>query len=61
MNLKSCDNCGVVLDFDKLYFPNDIIKDDGCVDLEIAAWSKNWDTFVPKLSCPVCQSDILEK
>lgn len=33
MNLTSCENCGVVLDMDKLEFRN-FWKDDGCVDFD---------------------------
>lgn len=61
MNLKSCDECGVVVDTDKLNFPHGLYKDDGCIDLTKAAWNKECDMFVAKISCPVCQSDILEK
>jgi len=61
MNLKSCDSCGVVIDTDKLSFPHNIYKDDGDVNLNEAAWSNEWDDFVAKISCPVCQEDILEK
>jgi len=61
MNLKSCEGCGVVIDTDKILFPHNIIKDDGCVDLENAAWSNEQDEWVAKISCPVCNEDILEK
>lgn len=61
MNLKSCENCGVVIDTDRIYFPHNIYMDDGSVDLEKAAWSNEADDFVAKISCPVCQEDILEK
>lgn len=52
MNLVSCDGCGVVLDADKLKFPEDVYEEGGSVDLSKAAW--NGDRFVAFVACPVC-------
>lgn len=59
MNLASCDNCGVVLDKDKLCFPKDIWDDTGeSVDQTKALWDgDNWTAFA---ECPVCQEPILK-
>lgn len=57
MNLTSCDNCGVVLDKDKLPFPDDLWNDDGgSIDTDKAVW--DGDTFVAFTQCPICQSEI---
>ena len=61
MNLKSCENCGVVIDTDRIYFPHNIYTDGGSVDEEKGAWNSDEDEWVAKISCPVCQEDILEK
>jgi RNA polymerase subunit RPABC4/transcription elongation factor Spt4 len=58
MNLTSCDNCGVVLDKDKLQFPKDITRDDGTIDTSKAVW--DGDGYVAKVSCPVCGEDITQ-
>lgn len=36
MNLMSCDKCGVVLDINKIEFPDDICNEDGSVSSENA-------------------------
>jgi hypothetical protein len=57
MHLISCDNCGVVLDREKLNFPIDIYEEDRyTVNTDAAMWSG--DRYVPKAECPVCYSDI---
>jgi len=58
VNLISCDNCGVVLDSDKLSFPTDIYNDDGSINSEYASW--NGEDYVPKAKCPVCSEEILK-
>ena len=59
MNLTSCDNCGVVLDRDKLCLPKDIWDEEGMsVDPEKAMW--DGDNFVAFVGCPVCQEPILK-
>jgi len=58
MNIISCENCSVVLDKNRLRFPDDIYQLDGSVDEQKAAWDgENW---VARVFCPVCYSDILE-
>lgn len=57
MNLKSCDDCGVVIDIEKVSFPYNIQDEDGYIE-ENSAW--NGDKFVAKIKCPVCNNDILE-
>jgi len=57
MNLVSCDNCGVVLDKDKLNFPTNIYRIDGSVNDKLAEWDS--DGFRAKVPCPVCENDIL--
>lgn len=56
MNLTSCDNCGTVLDKDKLPWPTNIEDDDGNPN-ENTAWNGQlWVVFTP---CPVCKTHIL--
>jgi hypothetical protein len=59
MNIISCEKCGVVLDKDRLPFPDDVYDGhEGCVDAQKAGWDgENW---VAKVPCPVCGSAILE-
>lgn len=59
MNLKSCDECGVVLDLNKLSFPSTIHNAAGGVDDNKGAW--NGSDYVPFVRCPVCQSKILSE
>jgi len=61
MNLTSCDNCGVVLDKDKLKFPADIYDSDDCIDSTKAVYSDRHDAYVPYVACPVCVHPVLEK
>ncbi len=57
MNITSCDNCGVVLDKDKLDFPSDIYsKETGDLIEGVAEW--DGENYVPIAKCPVCQSNI---
>ena len=60
MNIISCDECGVILDANKLNFVNEerFYKDDGSVDEDKAGY--NGFDWVAKVQCPVCQSDVLE-
>lgn len=55
MNLKSCECCGVVIDIDRLKFPN-IENNDGSIDTTKAIW--NGDEFIPKVNCPICEYPI---
>lgn len=52
MNLLSCDNCGVILDANKLDFP--VIED--YVPHHQAEW--DGEKYVPVLPCPVCNHAI---
>lgn len=59
MNLSACDNCGVVVDKDKLEFPTAFEWGNG-VDLTKAVWDsdrREYRAFVP---CPVCKEPILQ-
>ena len=58
MNLVSCASCGVVLDKNKISFPDiDCLYLSG--DCRDAAWNgRDWTAKVP---CPVCRGDILEE
>jgi hypothetical protein len=62
MNLRSCDSCGVVLDLDKLMFPDQKQwwHEDGSVDETLAGWNGNASAWRAKVPCPVCKSDIFE-
>lgn len=56
MNLISCDECGVVLDKNKITVPN-IYLEDGCIDTNKSVW--DGETFVPIVRCPVCDSKVI--
>ena len=58
MRLKSCDKCGVILDTDKIDFPDDITNTDGSIDDSLGVW--DGDNYVAYVSCPVCRSEITE-
>jgi hypothetical protein len=62
MNLRSCDNCGVVLDADKLHFPGQQLwwREDGTYDESMSAWDSWMMTQRAKISCPACGADILQ-
>lgn len=60
MNLTSCDNCGIVLDKDKITFPDDCWDEDGCVKEDKATWDDSREKYVPFVKCPVCKEKILE-
>lgn len=59
MNLISCDNCGVVIDRDKLDFPPNIYNDYGDIDDYKAVWTGN--EYVASVPCPVCKMPIPER
>ena len=61
MKLISCDNCGVMLDQDKLPFPYDIEDEKGNIDDDKAEWCNEDEEYLPKTKCPVCKGTILEK
>ena len=58
MNLMSCGNCGVVLDKNRLPFPDTIENEDGCIDPERGAWDGH--NYVPYVKCPVCGYQLLD-
>ena len=60
MKLQSCDSCGVLLDIDKLIFPDSkhYERADGSLDESMVTWCGSaWRPFV---HCPVCQNKIVE-
>ena len=62
INLQSCDNCGVVLDSDKLQFPDQKLwwREDGTYNESMSAWDSWTMTQRAKISCPACGADILQ-
>jgi hypothetical protein len=61
MNLISCDNCGVVLDGNKLKFPSILINPDGSYSEKFSAYDHDSGTFYAKVPCPVCGADTVNK
>lgn len=59
MNLTACDECGVVVDKDKLDFPTDSDSDTGA-DATKAVWDRDRREFRPFVPCPVCKSPLLQ-
>lgn len=57
MNLISCDTCGIVLDKNKLDFPEDIKLEDGSIDTSKAIWVNS--EYFAYLGCPVCGGIII--
>lgn len=57
MDLISCDNCGVVIDVDKIFL-NEVYDHDGvvCDHVEVEG-----DEYVAKTICPVCDTVIIER
>lgn len=60
MNLVSCDECGVVLDKDKLSFPMGFYDEDNEVDNNKAEWDSGERMFVAVIKCPVCGENVRE-
>jgi hypothetical protein len=58
MNLTSCDNCGTVLDKDKLKFAKDLFGDDYDVNHDVAMW--DGEDYVAFVDCPVCGEHITQ-
>lgn len=58
MKLISCDNCAVLLDADKLNFPDSGYDEDGCIDKNCADYDQETKEFRVYVSCPVCGSKI---
>ena len=61
MKLQSCDGCGVLLDIDKLCFPDSkqYEREDGTLDESMVVWY--WSAWRPFVPCPVCQTKIVEE
>lgn len=55
MNLRSCKNCGVVLDLDHIY-TTPLYDNEGDLILENAYW--DGEDYVVKILCPVCKEII---
>lgn len=60
MNLTACDECGVVVDKDKLKFPTDFEGYDGDVATTKAAWDSRRSEYRAFVTCPVCKKPILQ-
>lgn len=59
MNLISCNNCGVVLDKDKLDFPSDEeIEFDRQNGKDTSVWSG--DRYIKTMPCLVCKEPVQE-
>ena len=61
MNLISCKQCGVVLDKDRLIFPDPWDDEEGCYNNELCEYDGYKEEFVPVVACPVCKGDIPEE
>lgn len=66
MKLQSCDNCGVLLDADKLSFASDIwaydeVTGSEYVDERKAMYNQNTGEYDKYISCPVCQEIVFEE
>ena len=60
MNLISCGKCGVVLDKNKIRFPEELEDSDGAYDITKAQW--NGRKYAAFSICPVCKDgEILEE
>lgn len=56
MNLKSCDNCYVVIDTDKIEIKENTRNDDGSINTDLVEWING--EFVPFIKCPICKNNI---
>lgn len=59
MKLCSCDNCGVMLDQDKLPFSHNIEREDG-IDEKVGAYNFNTEKYEAYVSCPVCKARVFK-
>jgi predicted Zn-ribbon and HTH transcriptional regulator len=60
MNLISCENCGVVLDKDRIKEPDmydDHDEDGTSINKDRAVWYNR--DYVPAIQCPVCKVQIV--
>lgn len=60
MNLTSCENCGVVLDKDKLNFPFSIENDDGSMAIDRGVYNSRTSEYTAYVDCPVCKNPVME-
>lgn len=60
MNLTSCENCGVVLDKDKLNFPCLLENDDGSIDIDRGVYNSRTREYTAYVDCPVCRNPVME-
>lgn len=60
MNLTSCDQCGVILDMDKLRFAKDIENEDDSINVNVAEWHEPHNCFRAFVPCPVCMNHIVD-
>lgn len=57
--LVSCERCGVVLDVERLQFPDDIFFSGSIeIDRKKAAWNEATSEHEPFVPCPVCGEPI---
>lgn len=61
MNLISCDNCGVVVDDDKLPFADLYDMEYGDADSTRRMWDNESNSWLPTVPCPVCKIVIKKK
>jgi len=57
MKLMSCDNCGVILNAEKLKFPSCGFNEEG-IDTYVADYDQETREYRVYVSCPVCDSKI---
>jgi hypothetical protein len=58
MNLITCPGCAIVYDADLLPFPDNIMGEDGSIDLDLAEWTGY--TYFAKISCRICGTAIIQ-
>lgn len=58
MKIVSCSGCGILIDVDVRYFPDNIYDDEGTIDESKAMWYNR--DYVPFITCPVCKEQIPE-
>ena len=57
MKLISCDNCGVVIDKDRLKFSGKVYDTEGNLDETKVIWhDRDYHSYLP---CPVCEKHII--
>ena len=61
MKLISCDTCGVMLDADKLKFPDEIYDDQGSIDHSKGEYSQEHRDYLPYVRCPVCKEHVFKE